>query len=66
MNPSQTCEREGVAKARLESLLNEYEVAGISRLSVATIRRRRFLGLPPRYIKIGASVRYRPHDVECW
>lgn len=49
-----------------EPLLNEHEVAGICKLSVATIRRLRLFGRGPRYMKIGASVRYRREDLTLW
>lgn len=66
MHISQICERESVAKERLQTLLNEYDVARITDLSVASVRRWRLLRQGPKYIKIGASVRYRPKDVESW
>jgi predicted DNA-binding transcriptional regulator AlpA len=47
-------------------LLNEFAVAEMLRLSVATIRRWRLLRQGPKYIKIGAAVRYRPEDVSAW
>ena len=50
----------------LESLLNEHDVARLLKVSVPTIRRRRLLGQPPEWIKIGASVRYRPEDLQAW
>lgn len=54
------------ANNTLEALLNEHDVARITGLSVATARRRRILGQGPKYLKIGASVRYRPEDVSAW
>jgi len=47
-------------------LLNEREVAQLLRVSVATIRRWRLLKRGPCYVKAGASVRYRTHDIEAW
>jgi hypothetical protein len=47
----------------LETLLTEHEVAGLLKVSVATIRRRRLFRLPPEWVKIGASVRYKPDAV---
>jgi predicted DNA-binding transcriptional regulator AlpA len=47
-------------------LLNEYGVAKIVGLSVATIRRWRLLGQGPKYIKLNSSVRYRPEDLVHW
>lgn len=45
-------------------LLTEKDVAALLNVSVATIRRRRLLGQPPRATKIGFAVRYKPADVE--
>lgn len=50
----------------LETLLNEHDVARITGLSVASVRRWRLLGQGPKYIKIGAAVRYKPEDVSAW
>lgn len=50
----------------LETLLTEHDVARITGLSVASVRRWRLLHQGPRYLKIGSSVRYRPTDVTAW
>ena len=50
----------------LETLLNEHEVARITGLSVASVRRWRLLRLGPKYLKIGAAVRYKPDDITAW
>jgi predicted DNA-binding transcriptional regulator AlpA len=50
----------------IESLLNEYDVAKITRLSVASVRRWRLLRQGPRYLKIGSAVRYRSEDIASW
>lgn len=47
----------------LEVLLTERDVAQLLRVSVATIRRRRLFRQAPEWVKIGASVRYRPAAV---
>jgi len=47
----------------LETLLTEHEVARLLKVSVATIRRRRLFRQPPEWVKIGASVRYKPDAV---
>jgi len=49
-----------------EKLLNEQEVARITALSVASVRRWRLLKQGPKYLKIGAAVRYRTTDVAAW
>ena len=48
----------------LVTLLTEHQVAEILKVSVATIRRRRLLRQPPDFVKIGASVRYRPESIQ--
>lgn len=50
----------------LGSLLNEYDVARITGLSVASVRRWRQLRQGPPFLKIGSAVRYRPQDVTSW
>jgi len=50
----------------LETLLNEHDVARITGLSVASVRRWRLLRQGPKYIKIGAAVRYKQEDVAAW
>lgn len=49
-----------------EKLLNEHDLARITGLSVASVRRWRLLRQGPRYIKIGAAVRYKPEDIAAW
>jgi predicted DNA-binding transcriptional regulator AlpA len=50
----------------IATLLNEHDVARIIGLSVASVRRFRLLRRGPKYLKISASVRYRPEDVSAW
>jgi len=50
----------------LQELLTERDVARITGLSVASVRRWRLLRQGPRYLKIGAAVRYKPEDVSGW
>jgi predicted DNA-binding transcriptional regulator AlpA len=50
----------------IENLLNEHDVARITGLSVASVRRWRLLRQGPRFMKISASVRYRPEDISAW
>ena len=49
-----------------EALLNEHDVARITGLSVASVRRWRLLRQGPKYLKIGAAVRYRAEDITAW
>jgi predicted DNA-binding transcriptional regulator AlpA len=44
-------------------LINEHEVARLLGMSVATVRRRRLMGHPPKFLKIGSAVRYRQQDI---
>lgn len=50
----------------LEVLLTEHDVARITGLSVATVRRWRLLRQGPRFIKINSAVRYRSEDISLW
>jgi predicted DNA-binding transcriptional regulator AlpA len=47
-------------------LLNEHQVAKFLQLSVASVRRWRLFRTGPKYLKIGAAVRYRRVDVKNW
>lgn len=44
-------------------LLNERDASRLLGLSLATLRRRRAQGSPPRYVKFGRLVRYRRADL---
>jgi predicted DNA-binding transcriptional regulator AlpA len=66
MNTSNQREPAGGADKQLLSLLNEYDVARITGLSVASVRRWRFLKQGPRYLKIGSAVRYKAEDIAAW
>jgi hypothetical protein len=50
----------------VEALLNEYDVARITGLSVASVRRWRLLRKGPRYLKNGSAVRYKAEDIAVW
>jgi len=47
----------------LEPLLNEHEVARLTRRSVSSLRRDRLLGVGIPFVKYRALVRYEPRDV---
>jgi predicted DNA-binding transcriptional regulator AlpA len=47
-------------------LLNEHQIAKFLQLSVASVRRWRLFRTGPKFLKIGAAVRYRREDVEAW
>lgn len=50
----------------LSNLVTEHDVARITGLSVASVRRWRLLRQGPKYLKIGAAVRYKPGDISAW
>jgi predicted DNA-binding transcriptional regulator AlpA len=56
----------GTVHNAIETLLNEYDVAHITGLSVASVRRWRLLKIGPRATKIGAAVRYKQDDLKEW
>lgn len=47
-------------------LLNEHQAAARLNLSVATLRRWRWAGQGPRFLKIGGAVRYDSEDLEMY
>src|SRR5437762_1701194 len=66
MKITSTGERASVANSEIEPLVTEREVAAATRLSLASIRRRRLFGQPPKWVKVGFAVRYRISDVTAW
>jgi hypothetical protein len=56
----------GVVHTAIENLLNEHDVARITGLSVASVRRWRLLKIGPAATKIGSSVRYKPETLKQW
>jgi predicted DNA-binding transcriptional regulator AlpA len=48
------------------ALLNERQVSEVLSISVASVRRWRLLRQGPKYVKIGAAVRYKPEEVAAW
>ena len=44
-------------------LVNEHQAAQVLGLSVKTLRRWRWSGRPPRFVKLGGAVRYDPADL---
>lgn len=47
-------------------MMNEHEVAVFVKMSVASVRRWRLFRKGPKFVKIGAAVRYRREDLETW
>jgi predicted DNA-binding transcriptional regulator AlpA len=56
----------GESQKTLEPLLTDYDIARLTGRSVTCVRRWRLLRQGPKYIKIGAAVRYKPEDVSAW
>jgi predicted DNA-binding transcriptional regulator AlpA len=56
----------GAVHNAIGSLLNEHDVARITGLSVASVRRWRLIRQGPKYLKIGAAVRYKSEDISIW
>ena len=56
----------GTLSNTLAELLNEHDVARVTGLSVASVRRWRLFRQGPKYIKIGSAVRYKPEDITAW
>jgi predicted DNA-binding transcriptional regulator AlpA len=50
----------------LIQFLNEFELSKLLGVKVATVRRWRQCQRGPRYIKVGAAVRYDLNDVRAW
>jgi len=50
----------------MQIFLTEKDVAKQIKVSLASLRRWRLLQRGPRFIKVGALVRYRPEDLEQW
>ena len=46
-----------------KTLLNETKASEIVGFAIATLRKRRFQGLPPRYLKVGSRVFYDRDDL---
>jgi predicted DNA-binding transcriptional regulator AlpA len=53
-------------KTTFEPLLTEHDVARITGLSVASIRRFRLFRQGPKFLKLNSAVRYRPEDLKAW
>ena len=48
------------------ALLNEKETAILLGLKVATLRRWRWAGSGPRFLKVGGAIRYDPVDIAAY
>lgn len=47
-------------------VVNEHEAAYMLGLSTKTLQARRYRHLPPRYYKVGRSIRYKLDDLMEW
>jgi len=56
----------GTVHSPIESLLNEHDVARITGMSVASVRRWRLLKKGPVATKIGSAIRYKPESLKEW
>ena len=56
----------GAVHNTLADLLNEHDLARLTKRSVASVRRDRRLRKNCPFIKVGSSVRYVKSDVEDW
>ncbi len=50
----------------MQNFLTEKEVAKQIKVSLASLRRWRLVQRGPRFVKVGALVRYRPEDLDEW
>ena len=50
----------------MQVFLTEKDVSKQINVSLASLRRWRLEGRGPRFVKVGALVRYRPEDLEQW
>jgi hypothetical protein len=66
MNTANHSESESGAGTQLEALLDEHAVAKFYCVSLATVRRWRWLRTGPKFHKIGALCRYRMTDLEAY
>jgi predicted DNA-binding transcriptional regulator AlpA len=56
----------GAVHNAIGTLLNEHDVARITGLSVASVRRWRLIRQGPKFLKLNSAVRYRPEDISAW
>jgi predicted DNA-binding transcriptional regulator AlpA len=56
----------GALHSQFDDLLDEHDLARITKRSLASIRRDRLLKKNCPFVKIGTSVRYLRSDVEDW
>lgn len=45
-------------------ILTESQASQVTGFKIATLRKRRWQGLPPRFMKVGSKVFYAEHDLE--
>lgn len=47
-----------------KTLLNEHSASEVTGFKVATLRKRRWQGLPPRFLKVGSKVFYDRDELQ--
>jgi hypothetical protein len=47
-----------------DKLLNEQQTSKETGFKVSTLRKRRWQGLPPKFLKVGSKVFYQPKEIE--
>jgi predicted DNA-binding transcriptional regulator AlpA len=55
-----------IANSSIETLLNEHDVARITGMSLASVRRWRLLRQGPKFLKLNSAVKYRAEDLKAW
>ena len=50
----------------LLKVVGEKVAADMTGLSVKTLRNHRYLGLPPKYVRMGRAIRYRVSDLQTY
>lgn len=55
-----------IGEKSVAALVDEAEAGRILGLSVKTLRRWRWAGQGPRFVKLGSAVRYHPADLEAF
>jgi predicted DNA-binding transcriptional regulator AlpA len=59
-------ERDMTETMKNQPLVNEHQAAELLGLKVSTLRRWRWAGTGPSFVKIGAAVRYDPNTLRCY
>lgn len=64
INLENQCKEKNKSSARADRvLLNEYQASERLGLAVATLRKNRWAGNPPRFLKVGRKILYDAQDI---